>query len=114
MAIQTTQITVSNTSYIAFTGVTVAPVTGNAITTIMICNTGNNDTAVISMWAVPNAAGAIGAASTSNQIVNALAVPGGETVSFDQEKLVFGNNDTLVVSSNVSNMLTVLVSYIQV
>ena len=113
MAISTTRITTSNTSYTAFTGVTVAPITGNAITCIMICNTGNTD-CVLSMWAVPNSTGAVGSPSTSNQIINALSVPSGETVSLDQEKLVFGNNDTLVVSSNMSNMLTVLVSWIQV
>jgi hypothetical protein len=113
MAIQTTRIAASNTSYTAFTGVTVAPVTGNAITTIMICNTGNTD-CVLSMWAVPNNAGALGAASVSNQIINALSVPGGETVSLDQEKLVFANNDALIVSSDTANMLTVLVSWIPV
>jgi hypothetical protein len=113
MAIQTTRITNNNTPYVAFTGVTIAPVQGNAITTIMICNTGVGD-CVLSMWAVPNNAGAVGAASTSNQIINALAVPAGETVSLDQEKLVFGNNDTLVVSSDTANLLTVLVSWIPV
>jgi hypothetical protein len=113
MAIQTTRIATNNTPYIAFTGATIAPIQGNAITCIMICNTGNVD-AVLSVWAVPNNAGALGSANTSNQIVNALPVPAGETVSFDQEKLVFGNNDTLVVSSDTDNMLTVLVSWIPV
>ena len=113
MAIMTTRIALANTAYTAFTGVTIAPVSGNAITTIMICNTGNTD-CVLSMWAVPNSNGAIGAASTGNQIINALSVPGGETVSLDQEKLVFGNNDTLVVSSDTANMLTVLISWIPV
>ena len=113
MAILTTRIATANTPYTAFTGITIAPVIGNAITTVMICNTGNTD-AVLSMWAVPNNNGAIGSASTNNQIINALPVPAGETVSLDQEKLVFGNNDTLVVSSDTDNMLTVLISYIQV
>jgi hypothetical protein len=113
MAIQTTRITTSNTPYTAFTGQTIAPVQGNAITTVIICNTGNTD-CVLSMWAVPNNAGAVGSASTSNQIINALSIPASETVSLDQEKLVFGNNDTLVVSSDTSNMLTVLVSWIPV
>jgi hypothetical protein len=113
MAISTTRIAVANTAYTAFTGQTIAPVTGNAITTIMICNTGNTD-CVLSMWAVPNNSGALGAASTTNQIINALSIPASETVSLDQEKLVFGNNDTLVVSSDTSNMLTVLISWIPV
>jgi hypothetical protein len=113
MAISTTRIALANTAYTAFTGQTVAPVTGNAITTIMICNTGSTD-CVLSMWAVPNNTGAIGAASTSNQIINALSIPAGETVSLDQEKLVFANNDTLVVSSDTDNLLTVLISWIPV
>jgi len=113
MAIQTTRITQANLAYTAYTGLTIAPVTGNAITCIMICNTGNTN-CVFSMWAVPNSAGGPGSPGVNNQIVNALSIPAGETVSFDQEKLVFGNNDTLVVSSDTNNMLTVLISWIPV
>ena len=63
-----------------------------AITTVIVCNTGATDRTV-TLYAVPNPGTT---ASTGNMIVNTLAVPAGETVSFDQEKLVLSNNDTLV------------------
>ena len=60
-----------------------------AVTTIIVCNTGVADR-TLSLYAVPNPGTT---ASPSNMIVNALLVPAGETVSFDQEKLVLGSSD---------------------
>jgi hypothetical protein len=60
-----------------------------AVTTIIVCNTGGTDRTV-SLYAVPDPGTT---ASSANMIVNALTVPAGDTVSFDQEKLVLATGD---------------------
>ena len=60
-----------------------------AITTIIVCNTGVSDR-TLSLYVVPNPGTT---ASSANMIVNALTIPAGDTVSFDQEKLVLGTSD---------------------
>ena len=62
-----------------------------AITTVIVCNTGATDRTV-TLYAVPNPGTT---ASTGNMIVNALTVPAGDTVSFDQEKMVLTDNDAI-------------------
>jgi hypothetical protein len=62
-----------------------------AITTVIVCNTGTTDRTV-TLYAVPNPGTT---ASTGNMIVNALTVPAGDTVSFDQEKMVLATGDQL-------------------
>jgi hypothetical protein len=62
-----------------------------AITTVIVCNTGVTDRTV-TLYAVPNPGTT---ASTGNMIVNALTVPAGDTVSFDQEKMVLATGDQL-------------------
>lgn len=59
-----------------------------AITTIIVCNTSGTDT-TLSLYAVAGG----GAASSGNMIVNNLTVPAGDTVSFDQEKMVLATGD---------------------
>ena len=88
MAISNSAILASNTVIYTSSG-------NNAITTVIFCNTGVADR-TLTMYAVANNAGSVGTPGTGNMIVNALTVPAGETVSFDQEKLVLANNDTLV------------------
>ena len=63
----------------------------NAITTVIICNTGVTDR-TLTLHAVPSG----GSVGSVNMIVNALNVPAGDTVSFDQEKMVLSNGDSLV------------------
>ena len=71
---------------------------GNAITCMIICNTGAASTNV-TIYAVPSGNSA-GAGTT---IISALPIPPGETVSLDQEKLVLGSNDFIAgFSSNTS------------
>jgi hypothetical protein len=84
MAIVNTAILATNTTLYTSSG-------NNAITTVIICNTGSNDR-TLTLHAVPSG-GSVGAV---NMIVNALAVPAGDTVSFDQEKMVLSNGDSLV------------------
>lgn len=81
MAITNTAITTSAASIFTSTG-------NNAITTIIICNTGVTDR-TLTMHAVPSGS----SVSSTNMIVNALNIPAGETMSFDQEKIVLGNGD---------------------
>jgi len=87
-----------------------APSTGNAITSMMICNySGALDN--ISIWAVPSGF----SNSNTNIIVYQLAVPAGETVSLDQEKLVLGSGDAIYVSAKTSSTaLSIVVSTLPV
>lgn len=65
----------------------------NAITTIIVCNTHASSTINLTLYAVPS--GKTPSANPETTIVNALAIPAGETVSFDQEKMVLGNGDQI-------------------
>jgi hypothetical protein len=71
-----------------------------AITTVIVCNTGATDLTV-TLYAVPNPGTT---ASSSNMIVNALTVPAGDTVSFDQEKMVLGTGDQLKAICSASGL----------
>ena len=62
------------------------------------------------MYAVPSG----GSASTGNIIVNGLPVPAGETVSFDQEKLVLANGDFIVAKTDSASNLVATVSTLAV
>jgi len=96
MAITNTAILATNTEIYSSSG-------NNAITTVIICNTGGTDR-TLTLYAVPNG----GTAGTVNMIVNALNVPAGDTVSFDQEKMVLSTGDKLIaVASNTGLSATV-------
>ena len=96
MAISNTAILASNTTIYTSSG-------ENAITTIIICNTSAGPLD-LTLHAIPSA----GSVSTTNMIVKALTVPAGDTVSFDQEKMVLSNGDFLVaVGSNTGLSATV-------
>jgi hypothetical protein len=88
----------------------------NAITTIIICNTnttpGSGDRS-LTLYAVANSGGSVGSTSSSNMIVQTLLIPAGETVSFDQEKMVLANNDAIFAYSSGTG-LTATVSTIPV
>jgi hypothetical protein len=88
----------------------VSPSTGNAITSMMICNySGADDT--LTMYAVPSS----GTASNTNMIINALPIPAGETVSLDQEKLVLGSTDAVYVKAGTSaTALNIVISTLPV
>lgn len=99
MAITNTAILASNTTIYSSSGT-------NAITTVIICNTGVTDR-TLTLYAVPSG----GSADATSMIVNTLTVPATETVSFDQEKMVLANGDSLIaiasgtgLSSTVSTL----------
>ena len=88
MAIYNTPILAANTTLASGSG-------DRAITTIIVCNTTGVDK-TLTLYAVQNVGGIPGTPSSSNMIVSALTVPAGDTVSFDQEKVVLTTGDTLV------------------
>lgn len=92
----------------------------NAITTIIVCNSVpfNPTTPTVGqtnlyLYAVPNG-GSPTAPPTNSIIVNGLPIPAGETVSFDQEKMVLANGDMLVASSDSPANLVITVSLLAV
>lgn len=96
MAIYNTQITAT----IAGSANTLASGSGaRAITTVIVCNTTAADKTV-TLYAVPNG----GSAGDSTMIVNTLTVPAGDTVSFDQEKMVLGAGDELKAICSASGL----------
>lgn len=105
MAIKSTAIGTSNT--------TIYPSSGNnAITTVIVCNKVAFDPAnptsnqsKLKLYAVPNVGGVAGTPADVNLIVNDLPIPAGETVTFDQEKMVFETGDTLVAISDNTNLV---------
>ena len=80
---------------------------------MIICNYGASSSN-LTLYAVPNSAGAVGTASNTNMIINALQIPAGETVSLDQEKLVLSSNDTIQGLASVNTMLNITFSTLPV
>lgn len=79
-----------------------------AITTVIVCNTGGTDL-TLTLYAVPSG----GTAGASTMIVNALTIPAGDTVSFDQEKMVLSNGDNLQAVASAAG-LTATISTLSV
>lgn len=89
----------------------------NAVTTIMICNTGtvdpadeSNDLANVNIYLVRYGQ----SPTTSNAVVWNLPVPAGETVFFSEERIVLDDGDTVRVGSDAANLITVTVSSLTV
>lgn len=91
MAIYNTPIAATNTLLRSGSG-------NRAITTVIVCNTTGGDLP-LTLHAVENNAGAAGTISTSTIIVSSLNIPAGDTVSFDQEKMVLTTGDDLWAAS---------------
>ena len=111
MALATAAVPSSNGTL--YTSSVSSPQIGNAITCMIICNY-RASSANLTLYAVPNNAGAVGTAGTGNIIVSALPIPAGETVSLDQEKLVLSNNDTIQGFSSAASALTFTISTLPV
>lgn len=110
MAISNTSITSSNTTIYTSSG-------NNAITTIIFCNTSTFvpatptlNQSLLYVYAVPSG----GSAGAGTLIVNGLPIPAGETVSFDQEKLVLANGDFLVAKTDSLSNITATISTLAV
>lgn len=111
MAIYNTAITTSNTTLQTGSG-------DRAITTVIICNTAVFDPALpasgqtnLYLYAVPSGVSPV---TATQLIVNGLPIPAGETVTFDQEKIVLATGDTLVAKSDSPANLVATVSILPV
>lgn len=112
MAIQNTQINTTNTDLLPDNGVdyTVPANKRYAITTIMVCNTQNTDSA-FDLHLVKSG-DPIG---VGNLIVNNLTIAAQDTFTFDSEKIVLEAGDRIVASAQpASNQLTATVSWLEV
>lgn len=100
MALTATAITATALTGSVLNGTPVYTSSGNnAITSIIACNN-SASTINLSLYAVPSGKNPYN--NPECTIVSALAVPAGETVSFDQEKLVLGNGDQLDAIASVA------------
>ena len=104
---------IKNTAIPATTNTAIYTSSGdNAITTIIVCNT-TGAAINLTLYAVANNGGAVGTPADGNMIVKTLSVPAGDTVSFDQEKVVLSNNDTITAYASAVG-LTATVSTLAV
>lgn len=114
MAISNTIIDSTNTPIYESSG-------NNAITTIIVCNTAMFDPSNplagqtnLYLYAVPGLEVSGTTTAAKHTLVNGLPVPAGETVTFDQEKIVLANGDTLFAKSDSPANLVVTVSTLAV
>jgi hypothetical protein len=111
MSIQNTAIPGS------LTPTTIYSSTGStAITTLIFCNTYTYDpanpatgTTTLTLHVIPSG----GSRGPANMILNAMPIPAGETFTFDTEKVVLDNSDTVVALASAAN-LSATVSYMSV
>lgn len=89
----------------------------NAITTMVLCNTGEinitdeTDNSVdVSIYVVNQG----GSYSAGNKIVSSLTIPAGETVFFSDEKIILGPGDEIWIGTSADSLLSVTVSTIEV
>jgi hypothetical protein len=114
MAIQNTTIGSSNT-------VLYTASSASAITTIIVCNTATFDPANpltdqtnLYLYAVPSADVSGTTTQTKHTIVNGLPIPAGETVSFEQERMVLGTGDLIIAKSDSPANLVATISTLPV
>jgi hypothetical protein len=105
-----TSFPITNYPTAAYTSSVTGSQIGNAITSMIICNTTSSTSATITMWAVANG----NDHTNTNMIINSLSIPGGETVSLDQEKLVLGSGDSIVVQASANSVLSITFSTLPV
>jgi hypothetical protein len=93
----------------------------NAITTIIVCNTGTVDltdetvrASDLDLYLVPNAS----SATEATRIISKLTIPAGETVFFSEERVVLSTGDTVQAQASstggVGGLLTITVSTLPV
>lgn len=92
----------------------------NAITTLVVCNTAvfnpanpTENQTYLYLYVVPSG-GSISPPASNTMIVNKLAVPAGESVLFDREKIVLENGDRIVAKSEIPANLVITISTLAV
>jgi hypothetical protein len=112
---------ISNTTIGSTNTVIYTAGSASAITTIIVCNTATFNPATpltgqtnLYLYAVPSADVSGTATVAKHTIVNGLPIPAGETVSFEQERMVLSAGDIIVAKSDSPANLVVTVSTLPV
>lgn len=112
MAIESTAIADVDT-----VGLTVPPGKRYAVTTILVCNTHQPEDVdtdegktVFDMHFVKSGEGI----STTNLVINSLPMPAAETFTFDTEKIILDEGDSIVFNSDSPTNLVCTISYLEV
>lgn len=111
MAITSTQLTGTGLTTVYTSS------SSNAITTMIICNTGAvnlTDETVNACNLTLHLVAASSSATVVNKVISNLNIPAGETVFFSDERIVLGNNDTVVAQASVANLLSITISTLPV
>jgi hypothetical protein len=110
MALQSTSIGTSATTLYTSSG-------DNAITNIMFCNTvpynpasPSTGLAYLTVYLVKNTE----SPTTTNMVINYMPIPAGETFSFDNEKIILANGDSVRAVADVTATLVATVSSLPV
>jgi len=89
----------------------------NAITTIIVCNTGTVDltdetvrASDLDLYLVPNSS----SATEATRIISKLTIPAGETVFFSEERMVLDGGDEIYVGTSSASKIAVTVSSLAV
>jgi hypothetical protein len=121
--IYSTQLTTTGDELVYTSSTTGAAIGGgvtgqtNAITTIIVCNTGSpslTDETVNSSTLTLNLVVSGGVSSAVNTIVKNLIVPAGETIFFSDEKIILSPGDQIRATAGTSNLLSITVSSLPV
>jgi hypothetical protein len=121
--IYSTRLTTTGDTLVFTSSSTGAPIGGavtgqtNAITTIAICNTGApnlTDETVNSANLTINLVKSGQVSSATNTVVSNLTVPAGETVFFNDERIVLDSGDQIRATSTAANLLSITVSALAV
>lgn len=121
--IYSTRLTTTGDTLVFTSSTTGAPIGGgvtgqtNAVTNIIVCNTGTPDLAdetVNSATLTLNLVLSGGVSSDTNTVVKNLIVPAGETVFFSDEKIILSSGDQIRATASTSNLLSITVSSLQV
>ena len=88
-----------------------------AITTILFCNTGiadpdtpDSDLTFLDLHFVKSG-DALGA---GNMVLNSIPIPGGETFTFDTEKIILQEGDAVYAATTSPTVITATLSYLEV
>ena len=91
----------------------------SAITTIALCNTGTGDTdlvdetidrVIVSVYIVK----ATKSYGVANRIVRNLIIPAGETVFFNDERIILDEDDEIWIGTSDAGLLSVTISSLEV
>jgi hypothetical protein len=103
MAISNTTLSTGNTLIFTATG-------DQMIATMIFCNTDASYSHSINVYLVPSGQ----SVGTSNMIINQLAIPAGDTVFFDTERLVLGTGDHIYATVSNGTSVVCTLSWVDI